>query len=178
MTPDQRRDVLKRLNSTSMFRANDAARAILKDPDHALIPGVIETLRLGERICNRIEAAYALQFLRGTVRTIVALERSLSNKSENPTVRGFAAESLTFNHRQLSHSVLLRNLNDTPSEVRFWCAYALGEMHDRKALPELRCLAMNDHRVVKGWWKVSKEAKDAIKKIEGTRKRKCIFCRL
>ena len=178
MTRDQRREVLKRLNSISTFKANDAAREIANDPDPALIPHLIETLRRGKRVYNRIEAAYALQFLRGNAKTIIALERALSNKSESPKVRAFAAESLALNHRKRSHSVLLRNLRDPSSDVRFWCAYSLGEMHDRKALTSLRRLAETDHRVVKGWWKVSKEARDAIKNIEGNRKRKCLFCKV
>ena len=160
-----------------MFKANEAAREILQYPDPALIPEVLKTLRNGKRVYNRVEAAYSLQFLKGHARTI-ALERTVSNKSESKIVRGFAAEALVHGHRKLTHSVLLRNLQDPSKEIRFWCAFALGEMRDRTALPILRTLAETDHRVVKGWWSVSKEARDAIEIIEASRRRRCIFCGL
>jgi HEAT repeat protein len=175
MTPDQRRDVLKRLNAPSQFVANNAHHDILRDPDPALIPGVIRTLKKGKRVYNRIEAAYALQFLRGTRRTI-ALERTISNTKENKIVRGFAAEALVNGHRKETHAVLLRNLQDPSKEIRFWSAYALGQIRERKALPMLRKLAECDHRSVKGWWSVSKEARDAIDLIESNGRRRCFFC--
>ena len=175
MNPEQREDVLKRLNTTSGFIANDAGRDILNDPDPLLTPEVIRTLKKGKRVYNRVEAAYALSLLKGVKRTI-ALERTLSNRKENKVVRGFAAEALVHFHRKQTHSVLLRNLRDPSKEIRFWCAYALGEIRERKALPALQLLAESDHRVVKGWWSVSKEAQDAIKVIESSRKRRCSFC--
>jgi HEAT repeat protein len=161
-----------------VLTANDASRAISQDNDAALLPGVVRTLRHGRRTQNRLEAAYALGFMTGIEGT-AALESALSNKSENTKVRAFAAETLAHRHRRGSHAVLLRNLQDPSREVRFWCAFASGQMREKKALPALRRLAESDHRVVRGWWAVSKEAKDAIAEIEhGTRwgRRRCVFC--
>jgi len=124
---------------------------------------------------NRVEAAYALGAMHGSARTI-ALERSLSDKSESPQVRAFAAEALVVIHRKVTHGVLLRNLKDSSAEVRFWCAYALGEIQDRKALSTLRRLAENDNRAVKGWWTVSKEARDGITNINRDRRLCCMSC--
>jgi len=175
MTPEERVGVLKQLNCLSLLDANDAARAIWKDPDPALERPVIRILRNGRKVHNRVEAAYALGAMDGSARTI-ALEGSLSDKSESPKVRAFAAEALVVIHRKVTHSVLLRNLEDSSAEVRFWCAYALGEIQERKALPTLRWLAENDNRVVKGWWSVSKEARDAITRIKRDRRRCCMSC--
>jgi HEAT repeat protein len=122
-----------------------------------------------------VEAAYALGVMSGSARTS-ALERSLSNKSESPQVRAFAAEALVVIHRRVTHRVLLRNLKDSSAEVRFWCAYALGAIQERKALSTLRWLAENDNRVVKGRWSVSKEARDAIANIKRDRRRRCMSC--
>jgi HEAT repeat protein len=161
-----------------MLTANGAARAIAGDNDPALLPGLVWTLRHGRRTHNRVEAAYALGFMTGTEGT-AALESALSNKSENTKVRAFAAETLAHRHRRGSHAVLLRNLQDPSREVRFWCAFALGQMREKKALPALSRLAESDHRVLRGWWAVSKEAKDSIAEIEHpTRRgnRRCTFC--
>jgi hypothetical protein len=178
MTPERRKAVLADLNHRSMLTANDASRAISQDSDPALLPGLVWALRHGHRTHNRVEAAYALGFMKGTKGT-AALESTLSNKSENTRIRAFAAETLAHRHRRGSHAVLLRNLQDPSREVRFWCAFALGQMREKKALPALSRLAETDHRVLQGWWAVSKEAKDAIAEIEhGTRwgRRRCVFC--
>jgi HEAT repeat protein len=178
MTPERRKTVLADLNHRSKLTANDAARAVAKDNDTALLPGLVRTLRHGRRTHNRVEAAYALGFMTGVEGTS-ALESALSNRSENTRVRAFAAETLAHRHRRRSHAVLLQNLQDPPREVRFWCAFALGQMRERKALVALSRLAKSDHRVLRGWWAVSKEAKDAIAEIKhGTRwgSRRCAFC--
>jgi HEAT repeat protein len=135
-------------------------------------------LRHGRRTHNRVEAAYALGFMTG-IKGTAALESALSNKSENTKVRAFAAETLAHRHRRGSHAVLLRNLQDPSREVRFWCAFALGQMREKKALPALSRLAECDHRILRGWWAVSKEAKDAIAEIEQPPhwgRRDCVFC--
>jgi HEAT repeat protein len=103
----------------------------------------------------------------------------LPGLAENTKVRSFAAETLAHRHRRGSHAVLLRNLQDPSREVRFWCAFALGQMREKKALPALSRLAECDHRILRGWWAVSKEAKDAIAEIEQPPhwgRRDCVFC--
>lgn len=175
MTSDQRKSVISKLGGRSGALANEAAHHIFADPDPALVQPVISVLKRGRRVFNRVEAAYALGILQGEKRTL-ALEHALSDPDEHVTVRSFAAESLVLGHRRQTHSVLLRNLANPSKEIRFWCAYALGQIGDKKALPALKCLAENDHRIVKGWWAVSKEARDAIRTIKKNRKRKCAFC--
>ena len=135
----------------------------------------------GQRALNRAAAAYALHLPRGNA-AVLALEKAAANKREHPKVRGQAAESLALNHRAKSHGILRANLHDPSKEVRFWCAYSLAEMADDDALGSLKRLAEEDHRVVKGFWSVSKEAKWAIRVIrkemtERKRRRKlCIYC--
>jgi hypothetical protein len=51
--------------------------------------------------------------------------------------------------------------------VRFWAAYALGQLRERRAIAELSRLADSDHTVLSNWWSVRREALDAIMLIRG-----------
>jgi HEAT repeat protein len=175
MNPDNRRKLLAALNGRSRSDALEAAKEIWTEPDPSLIRPVVETLQCGRSPFNRSAAAYALQVL-GSPKCVPALERAVSNKSENAGVRGYAAEALAHFHRKASHPILLKALKGPSKEVRFWCAFALGQMGDADALPALKELAAKDHRVVRGWWAVSKEAADAIHTIEHKRRKRCQFC--
>jgi hypothetical protein len=172
---------LERLNGRSSLDAYEGAKEIWETDDPDAVRSIIKVLLHGERALNRAAAAYALNLTHGKA-AIPALERSVGNKREHPKVRGQAAESLAHNHRTKSHDVLRTNLSDPSKHVRFWCAYSLAEMADEQSLPLLQKLAESDHRVVKGFWPVSKEAKSAIREIRkrmrdrGRRNKLCLFC--
>ncbi len=141
---------------------------------------LIQLLKNGRRPFNRAAAAYALQVV-STPKTILALESTIRNKRENPRVRAEAAEALAHCHRRKSHDVLLAGLRDPSKDVRFWCAFALGEMAEKRAVPALKRLVASDRRVVKGFHSVAKEAGDAIEniqteKIAHRRRNGCVFC--
>jgi HEAT repeat protein len=146
----------------------------------SLAAPLIRTLKHGRRAFNRSAAAYVLQTVTSK-KAIIALERRVSDKKEHPSVRGIAAESLAHTHRKESHQILLWGLNDPSREVRFWCAFSLGEMGDERAIPLLEKLAATDKRIVRGFHSVAQEAEDSIKNIRGDskqhrRKGGCIFC--
>jgi HEAT repeats len=157
---------LERLNGRSSVEAYEGAKEILRKDDPGALPSVIKTLFHGRRVLNRAAEAYALTLARGTAATPAL-------------VRGQAAESLAHNHRPRSHRVLRENLDDASKEVRFWCAYTLSEMADEEALIPLKKL---DHRVVRGFWSVSREANAAIRTIRkamkerGRRRKPCLYC--
>jgi len=161
--------------------AYEGAKEIVLKDDPRLVSSVVKTLLRGKRVFNRTAAAYALYLVHGKA-AIPALERTVANRQEHPKVRGQAAESLAHNHRPESHRVLRENLNDVSKEVRFWCAYALAQMADEDALIPLKELAQSDHRPVRGFWSVSREAKAAIctirkeRKKRGRRRNACLFC--
>jgi HEAT repeat protein len=141
---------------------------------------LLAVLRSGLCPFNRGAAAFAMQILRSP-RTIRALERTVKDSSEHPRVRGEAAEALAHGHRKQSHSVLLQGLKDRSKDVRFWCAFALGEMAEERAIPSLELIAETDTRVVKGFHSVAKEARDALQNIKSgnvghRRKDGCVFC--
>jgi HEAT repeat protein len=180
MTNEQRQRIVSRLNGRNQMHSFEAAKAIWEDPDKRLERQLILTLKCGCRPFNRTAAAYAMQVVT-TPRTIRALERVVKNNSERPRVRGYAAEALAHCHRKKSHSVLLTGLGDSSKEVRFWCAFALGEMAERSAIPALERLVARDKRIVKGFHSVAKESADAIKNIQTEkaghrRKDGCVFC--
>src|SRR5262249_41211653 len=154
------------------------AKEILQKGGPETVRAVVNVLLRGDRVLNRAAAAHALNLTQGKS-VVLALEKAVANKREHPKVRGQAAESLACTHRAKSHDILLANLNDPSKEVRFWCAYSLAEMADEDALVPLKRLAEQDHRVVKGLWSVSKDAKWAIRAIRKACKRRrkpCLFC--
>lgn len=179
MTDEQIRQVVSRLNGRAQTDAFEAAKAIGNDSDTRLERPVILTLKGGRRPFNRAAAAYAMPMVT-TPRTILALEQAVKNRSERPRVSGEAAEALPHCHRKKSHDVLLAGLADRNKDVRFWCAYALGEMAEKRAIPALRLLVANDRRIVKGFHSVGKQAADTIECIaeKATHRRKngCVFC--
>ncbi len=175
------RSAVARLNGRSAVVVYEAAKEIWKADDPATFRSVIHTLRHGRSVLNRAAAAYALSLMRCKT-AIPALEQSVDDKNERPKVRGEAAESLAHNHRARSHRVLLQNLDDPSKEVRFWCAFSLSEMGDSDALIPLGHLAATDHRIIRGFWSVSREAKAAIRLIrksirnKKTHATRCLFC--
>jgi len=180
MTDEQRRRIVSRLNGRSRVDAFEAAKAVWEDSDERLERHLILTLKKGRRPFNRAAAAFAMQMVT-TSRTIVALESTVKNKSERPRVRGEAAEALAHCHRKQSHNVLLTGLRDPNKDVRFWCAFALGEMAEKRAVPSLKRLVASDRRIVKGFYSVANEAADAIEniqteKVAHRRKNGCVFC--
>jgi hypothetical protein len=173
---------LERLNGRSSVEAYEGAKEILAKDDPGKVRFVVNTLLHGQRALNRSAAAYALALthLKAVIR---ALEKTVANKRERPKVRGQAAESLAHNHRPESHRLLREHLNDSSKEVRFWCAYSPAQMADEEALISLKELARTgDHRVVRGFWSVSREARAAIRIIRkamrerGIRRKPCLFC--
>jgi HEAT repeat protein len=160
--------------------AFEAAKAVWEDSDERLERPLILTLKNGRKPFNRAAAAFAMQMVT-TPKTMRALESVVKNKSERPRVRGEAAEALAHRHRKKSHDVLLAELGDSSKDVRFWCAFALGEMAEKRAIPSLKRLAATDKRIVKGFHSVAKEAADAIeniqtKKVAHRRMIGCVFC--
>ena len=176
MTVEQRKSVIKQLNGRTQMLAFEAAKAVWNDPDVELERPLIDTLKNGKRVFNRTAAAFAMQMLL-TIRTVSALERTLSNKSEHARVRAEAAESLAHNHGKRSHRILMENLDDSSKDVRFWCAFSLGQMGERRAIAALRRIAATDQRRLKGFHSVAKEAENSIEEIL-KRSERCLFCRI
>ena len=77
--------------------------------------------------------------------------------------------------------MLLTDLGDSSEDVPFWCAFALGEMAEKRAIPSLKRLVVSDRRIVKGFHSVAKEAVTRLKtiqteKVAHRRKNTYVFC--
>jgi HEAT repeat protein len=146
----------------------ERAKAIVLQDDRKAVPGLIEELRNSRDVEVRTSAAYALGWLHDK-RAVQPLLSALLNVKEHKRVRGEAAEVL--GHMCISRSNaqvfdgLLKTISDQSSEVRFWSAFALGLIGNRRAIPALQRLVESDKATVRGWWAVSKEATDAIARI-------------
>jgi HEAT repeat protein len=127
------------------------------------VPALIRLLRADPEERVREAAAYALAFI-GDRRAFEPLLGALENKSEAPLVRGQAAEGLAYQRDPRAVAALLASLDDPAPEVRFWAAFALGEVAGEEATAPLERLA-SDATVVPRWWAVNKEAADAIRNI-------------
>jgi HEAT repeat protein len=106
---------------------------------------------------------------------IEALCDVLCDTTRPAGVRSHAAEALAAqigasaphsSGRDAATTALMGTLGDPDSGVRFWSAFALGELRAVEALPALHGL-VTDENLVDGWWTVGEEATDAIASIEG-----------
>ena len=156
--------IIAQLNSANRIDAFEAAKEVWNIDGNAVAKQLIETLKRGRRAFNRAAAAYAMQAV-SNLQVTIALESTVRNKSEYADVRGHAAEALAHRHRKSTHNLLLKTLQDPSKHVRFWCAFALGEMREKKAVPILRLL-LSDQRQVRPFHSVAEEAADAIRQIE------------
>jgi len=169
------------LNARNQVEAFEAAKSLYGKADRRFEQALISVLRTGRRPFNRAAAAYVMQVVT-TPKVVAALERCVADFAESVRVRGEAAEALAPNHRRKSHDVLLKHLTDSSKDVWFWCAFALGQIAELRAVPALKGLVATDKRTVRGFHSVSKEAEDAIRNIEVENKSHrtrngCVFCR-
>jgi HEAT repeat protein len=136
---------------------------------------LIRMMRRDREPVSREASAYALGYINpgGEARAAIQALVSVLDDLDIPRVRAQAAESLTqllrFRRGRLraaSERVLIQHLSDADADVRFWCAYAVGELRTKAAVSSLRQL-VNDRTVVPGWWSVGREARDALEVIAG-----------
>ena len=80
-------------------------------------------------------------------------------------MRGHAAEALALIQSVYSVDVLLKNLEDEDPGVKYWCAFALGQIGPAKALPALKRLAESAGNQIYETYSLRAEALDAINAI-------------
>jgi DNA-directed RNA polymerase specialized sigma24 family protein len=84
---------------------------------------------------------------------------------EAADVRGMAAQQLAALRSRGAVASLVTALGDPSADVRFWAAFALGELGSADIVPELAHLAATDEAVVPGCWSVGQDAAEAIVRI-------------
>lgn len=113
----------------------------------------------------RRAAVYALGTL-GAAPEVAALARVVANPNETNHVRGAAAEALADLREDAARPVLRHLLVDPSAEVRYWAAFALGEIGSVEELTALATLAGGDSGQAENGRMVSDEAAEAIARIE------------
>lgn len=142
-----------------------AARSLGELDAKQAIQPLISALLEDKDVEVRVAAAYALGLL-GDEYAVQPLVSTLSNQHQDPRVRGMAAEALSDLKDRRAVTPLIVALKDLSVEVRFWSVFALGELGDPQALPELERLAATDEAIMPGWCAVSAEAVKAIRRIQ------------
>jgi HEAT repeat protein len=148
-----------------------AAQALADTPGRRVRQGLERLLETHERPEVRAKAAWALGFHKQGHQAAGSLLRTLADQDEEADVRAHAAEALGHLADRLGErepdvlGALLHGLRDATPEVRFWSAFALGNLGDEAAIPALERLAARDEESVPGWWSIRKEANDSIKQI-------------
>ena len=95
---------------------------------------------------------------------VVAL---IEDASVPPALRGSAIEAVAACGEAEFEGRLRELLSDVSPEVRFWAAYALGEVGTLASVPALGDVAARDRATVEPWGAVRDEAEDAIRRITG-----------
>lgn len=148
---------------------NEAAKALIDTKGRYVQLGLERLLRSHESPKVRAEAAWALGFHSSGSRAVPTLLWVLGDRTEDTDVRCHAAEALGHLVPEREHAevlaALLHALTDREPEVRFWAAFALGNLGDQRAIPALEHLAERDSESVPGWWSIRKEALDSIEQI-------------
>lgn len=109
-------------------------------------------------------AAWTLGRL-GNASSVESLRAALRKTSADDDVRAHAAEALGALKSHDALMDLLGALDDPSADVRYWAAYALGEIGDPAALPALDRLAESDRASVGGAGSVAAEASSAAELI-------------
>lgn len=155
-----------------------AANALAHLNSRRALPALIALLHDKGDPLQREAAACALSFsyYPGSEATLTTVFVAvLTRADEVPRVRAQVAEGLAYLHEfgdregaafAQARDALLAMLRDPTPEVRFWSAFALGNLRVAEATPALAALT-TDTTPVPGWWTVGEEASDALIKIQG-----------
>jgi hypothetical protein len=101
----------------------------------------------------------------GNPSSVQPLRAVLRNTKAQRDLRAHAAEALGALASNDAVPDLIAALEDSSAEVRYWAAYALGQIGDPEALPALERLAQKDHRAIGTLGSVAEEASSAVELI-------------
>jgi HEAT repeat protein len=128
-------------------------------------PVIIELLTLGSS-SKQTAAAWLLGWL-GVASAIPPLRAASANRALPIEVRAHATEALGVMRAREAVRDLIDLLSDESAEVRYWAAYALGQIGDSESVPALERIAADDTGVLPHGRSVRQEALDALDSIRG-----------
>lgn len=144
----------------------EAARALGSLADPAAVAPLAGNLRDDRDPSVRAAAAEALGLI-GDAAAVDPLLATLADVAETAEVRGHAAEALLGPREPRAIAPLIAALADPSPELRYWCAFALGELGAHAALPALERVAADDPTISRHG-SVADEARAAIAAIRGS----------
>lgn len=143
----------------------ETAQALERLRAQRAAPVLVRVLKEGTT-AKQAAAAWLLGLLRvqGTVAPLwlVAMDRALDED-----VRGHAIEALGLLQAKEAVPDLITLLSDPAAELRYWAAYALGQIGDPASIPALEQMARVDTAVQRHGFSLREEALDALESIRG-----------
>jgi HEAT repeat protein len=144
----------------------EAAKALvqIREPDSAV--ALTRVLEHGNA-ASRVAAAWSLGWLREPA-SISALRAAATNPNVAVDLRAHATEALGVMRAHGVVADLIDLLSDPSPEVRYWAAYSLGRIGDRKSIPALERLVGIDLSVLPDGRSIKQEALEAITAIRAS----------
>jgi HEAT repeat protein len=99
--------------------------------------------------------------------TIGPLRSAATDRASEASVRGHAIEALGRLRAQEAVPDLIALLDDPSAELRYWAAYALGQIGDPTSIPALERMASVDDAVLRTGFSLREEALEALENIRG-----------
>jgi HEAT repeat protein len=141
----------------------EAAKALIRLRAENAAPNLVRVLRQGNS-SQQSAAAYVLGWL-GVSNTAPALQAAALNPNLAVEARGHAAEALGVMEAREAVPDLITLLSDASPEVRYWAAYALGQIGDPGSISSLERMASVDVAVLPHDRSLKQEALDALAAI-------------
>jgi HEAT repeat protein len=151
--------------------AFEAAKALIQIRAKNTAPPLVRVLEdRNSSPDQKSAAAYTLGWL-GVPNTVPALRAAAMNLDLDAGVRGHAVEALGVMQARDAVSDLISLLSDASPEVRYWTAYALGQIGDPESIPALERMASSDVAVLSWDRSLKQEALDARESIRAKEER-------
>jgi HEAT repeat protein len=141
----------------------EAAKALEHLRAKRAAPALIRMLKHGNST-KQAAAAWLLGLL-GLRETIRPVWTAAMDPALNVLVRGHAIEALGLLQAKEAVQDLTSLLADRSPDLRYWAAYALGQIGDPSSVPALQRMANVDDAVLPGGFSLRQEALDALDNI-------------
>jgi HEAT repeat protein len=165
------RELFAALESGDEVARWEAAKALAEVDSASNRAKLVRLIRDHPEPGVRTAAAYTLGFAGGgSPDEVDALVGRLEDSEEAVDVRCHAAEALGHmvdpgdSVRDRAIPPLRQALGDDTPEMRFWAAFALGNIGGLSETSALEGLT-TDETEIPGWWSIGKEASDSLERI-------------
>ena len=148
----------------------EAAKALEQLHAQSAAPTLLRVLKRDDAV-KQSAAAWLLGLL-GVRGTISSLKNAAFDSELGIEVRGHAVEALGVMRADEAVPDLITLLSDVSPELRYWAAFALGQIGDPQSIPALEQMASTDVAVLPKDRSLKNEALDALAAIRARQKDK------